>query len=148
VGSDHKRLTISAQRLSAEHIFRSLPGLSEHITIDAYIQEMNTSLQASWHTVEPLKGAAELVQGLVCPISRRAAVYTALVYRTVYSARQETRLMGAEHRRYPLCPSDRVEPSQPQAQIGMSWPYATATAARQSQDTQNLTETGTPFSHL
>ena len=54
-----------AGRPAAEYIFAQFPGLDQHITVEEYMRE-SAELQAEYFkTVEPMRGAVNLVRGLV-----------------------------------------------------------------------------------
>jgi pseudouridine-5'-monophosphatase len=58
-------MTDTATRESIEWLFGSLPGLSDHLSVDEYLRERNEKQEALFRKVDPMKGALELVKHLV-----------------------------------------------------------------------------------
>lgn len=55
----------SVQRAAAEYLYSHFPGLEDKLSIDDYLAERASEQDRLFRQVPPMRGAVELVQGLV-----------------------------------------------------------------------------------
>lgn len=53
------------QRAAAEYLYSHFPGLEDKLSIDDYLEERAREQDRMFKEVPPMRGAVELVQGLV-----------------------------------------------------------------------------------